>query len=44
MRERPERRFAQSGDVRLSMGRKGNCVGNAVAEAFFGTLKTEHVD
>ena len=26
------------------MSRKGECLGNAVAESFFGTLKTELVD
>lgn len=35
--------LSQAG-VRLSMSRKGNCWDNAVAESFFGTLKTEHVD
>jgi len=29
--------------VELSMSRKGNCWDNAVAESFFGTLKTELV-
>lgn len=29
--------------VTLSMSRRGNCWDNAVAESFFGTLKTEHV-
>ena len=29
--------------VTISMSRKGNCWDNAVAESFFGTLKTEHV-
>lgn len=28
-------------DVTISMSRKGNCWDNAVAESFFGTLKTE---
>ena len=28
--------------VTISMSRKGNCWDNAVAESFFGTLKTEH--
>jgi transposase InsO family protein len=28
----------------ISMSRKGNCWDNAVAESFFGTLKTEHVN
>lgn len=31
-------------DVAISMSRKGNCWDNAVAESFFGTLKTEHVN
>lgn len=31
-------------DVTISMSRKGNCWDNAVAESFFGTLKTEHVN
>jgi transposase InsO family protein len=35
--------LSQAG-VQLSMSRKGNCWDNAVAESFFGTLKTEHVD
>ena len=26
-----------------SMSRKGECLDNAVAESFFGTLKNEHV-
>jgi len=30
--------------VTISMSRKGNCWDNAVAESFFGTLKTEHVN
>lgn len=30
--------------VTISMSRKGNCWDNAVAESFFGTLKSEHVD
>ena len=30
--------------VNISMSRKGNCWDNAVAESFFGTLKTEHVN
>ena len=30
--------------VRLSVGRKGECWDNAVAESFFATLKTELVD
>ena len=35
---------AQLPGVTLSISRKGNCWDNAVAESFFGTLKTEHVD
>ena len=31
-------------EVTISMSRKGNCWDNAVAESFFGTLKTEHVN
>ena len=31
-------------DVKISMSRKGNCWDNAVAESFFGTLKTEHTN
>ena len=27
-----------------SMSRKGNCYDNAVAESFFHTLKTEHIN
>ena len=30
--------------VKISMSRKGNCWDNAVAESFFGTLKTEHTN
>ena len=30
--------------VTISMSRKGNCWDNAVAESFFGTLKSEYVD
>lgn len=30
-------------EVRVSMGRKGNCYDNALVESFFGTLKTELV-
>jgi putative transposase len=29
--------------ITVSMSRPGNCYDNAVAESFFGTLKTEHV-
>jgi len=31
-------------DVRLSVGRKGQCWDNAVAESFFATIKTELLD
>lgn len=31
-------------DVKLSMSHAGCCYDNAVAESFFHTLKTEHVD
>jgi len=31
-------------DLSCSMSRKGGCLDNAVAESFFGTLKTELVD
>jgi transposase InsO family protein len=34
-------RLAGRGGVRLSVGRKGNCWDNAVAESFFATIKTE---
>jgi transposase InsO family protein len=40
-------RYAQTArqlGVRLSVGRKGNCWDNAVAESFFATLKTESLD
>lgn len=30
--------------LKCSMSRRGECLGNAVAESFFGSLKTEHVD
>jgi len=30
--------------ITASMSRSGNCYDNAVAESFFGTLKTEHVN
>jgi transposase InsO family protein len=30
--------------VRLSVGRKGQCWDNAVAESFFATIKTELLD
>ncbi|MEU4746747.1 IS3 family transposase [Actinosynnema sp. NPDC023658] len=41
------RRFgalAEDLDVRLSVGRKGQCWDNAVAESFFATIKTELLD
>jgi putative transposase len=34
----------QEAGIACSMSRKGNCWDNAVAESFFGTLKTELVD
>jgi transposase InsO family protein len=34
----------QAKEMICSMSRKGECLDNAVAESFFGTLKTEHVD
>jgi len=36
--------FMEEYDVKLSMSHKGCCYDNAVAESFFHTLKTEHVD
>ena len=38
------RALLQTNDLICSMSRKGECLDNAVAESFFGTLKTEHVD
>jgi len=38
-----QKRLAEHGAV-SSMSRKGNCWDNAVAESFFGTLKSEFVD
>jgi putative transposase len=35
------RRFCRSNHLEPSMSRKGNCWDNAVAEAFFGSLKKE---
>jgi putative transposase len=35
------RRFCRSSHLEPSMSRKGNCWDNAVAEAFFGSLKKE---
>ncbi|PWR09955.1 hypothetical protein DKT69_30000 [Micromonospora sicca] len=34
-------RLAARHDVRLSVGRRGQCWDNAVAESFFATIKTE---
>ncbi|WP_328468758.1 IS3 family transposase [Actinoplanes sp. NBC_00393] len=39
--QRPARRLAKRHGVRLSVGRRGQCWDNAVAESFFATLKTE---
>ena len=36
--------LAFSNDIKLSMSGKGCCYDNAVAESFFHTLKTEHVN
>lgn len=36
--------LAQAHKVRLSVGRKGQCWDNAVAESFFATIKTELLD
>ncbi len=36
--------FMEEHDVKLSMSHKGCCYDNAVAESFFYTLKTVHVD
>jgi transposase InsO family protein len=38
------RRAATRAGVRLSVGRKGQCWDNAVAESFFATIKTELLD
>jgi putative transposase len=38
------RELAQANGVVLSLGRKGDCFDNAVAESFFATLKRELVD
>jgi len=35
------RRLADQHGVRLSVGRRGQCWDNAVAESFFATIKTE---
>jgi putative transposase len=37
------RRFCRSNHLEPSMSRKGNCWDNAVAEAFFGSLKKERI-
>jgi transposase InsO family protein len=37
-------RLAHGNNVRLSVGRKGQCWDNAVAESFFATIKTEMLD
>jgi putative transposase len=37
------RRFCRSSHLEPSMSRKGNCWDNAVAEAFFGSLKKERI-
>ena len=34
-------RTLQAADIQCSMSRRANCWDNAVAENFFGTLKTE---
>ena len=38
------RRLLKDNYLQCSMSRKGECLDNAVAESFFGTLKTEWVD
>jgi transposase InsO family protein len=38
------RRLADRHGIRLSVGRRGQCWDNAVAESFFGTIKTELLD
>ncbi|MET7427331.1 integrase core domain-containing protein, partial [Dactylosporangium sp. NPDC005555] len=38
------RRLADRHGVQLSVGRKGQCWDNAVAESFFATIKTELLD
>jgi len=35
------RRVLGANGITCSMSRRGNCLDNAVAESFFGTLKTE---
>jgi transposase InsO family protein len=41
---RDYRELADKNGVRLSLGRKGECWDNAVAESFFATLKRELID
>ena len=41
---RDYRQLLSENGLRCSMSRKGNCYDNAVAESFFGTLKTELTD
>ncbi len=36
-------RFSKEHNIDLSMSRRGNCYDNAVAEAFFGSLKKERI-
>jgi len=36
-------KLLRNNKLRCSMSRKGECLDNAVAESFFGTLKNEHV-
>jgi transposase InsO family protein len=37
-------RLAEEHGIRLSVGRKGQCWDNAVAESFFATIKAEMLD
>jgi putative transposase len=39
----PYRQLLEEHEIECSMSRRGNCYDNAVAESFFGTLKTELV-
>lgn len=43
-RSKDHRKYLEANQLLCSMSRKGECLDNAVAESFFGTLKTEHVD
>jgi transposase InsO family protein len=43
-RSKDHRAYLEKNHLVCSMSRKGECLDNAVAESFFGTLKTEHVD